>query len=384
MADSKALFEERMGLRMTMLAGGIPARVPVYPEFTIEAACGVAGIDVTRAYYDLGLVRKAYEAVSDTFYADCFPVGYFRYPSVYQMLGSRNWRLSSSGTLQHPEVNIMEPGEYDEYTADPYAFITDKVFSRACSNLAGEGPGPGLRFGQAMAAHARTNGENFGMVMEFSQKYGYSPGVITGQGVVPPFDLLADQLRGFEGLLVDLRRQPDKVEAAVEATYQMMRKFTRLTANSPISLVFFAFHMPAFINQKQFERLFWPTTERLIRELDAEGKPSFLLAEQNLTRYATQFEALPASTVFSFEAGDAKVLKETVGKNHVIGGFWDPTLTLTRSTEECIDSVKRLFDICMPGGRFFFRYDRPVIDVNSVDIKKLAAVHEWVHENATY
>lgn len=382
--DGKALFEERMGMRGALLAGGIPARVPVYPEFTLEAACGVAGIDVTRAYYDLGLVRKAYEAVCGTFYFDCFPVGYFRYPSVYQMLGSRNWRLSSNGTLQHPEVNIMEPEEYDEYTQDPYAFITEKVFSRACANLAGEGARPGLNFAKAMGAYNRINGENFGMVMEFSQRYGYSPGVITGQGVVPPFDLLADQLRGFEGLLVDLRRRADKVQPAVEATYRMLRKFTKMTHTSPISLVFFAFHMPAFINTKQFEQLFWPTTEKLIRELDAEGKPSFILAEQDLTRYASYFAALPASTVFSFESGDAKLLKETVGKNHVIGGFWDPTITLTRSTEQCIDDVKRLFDTCMPGGRFFFRYDRPVIDVNSVDIKKLAAVHEWVHANATY
>lgn len=384
MENGRDLFEERMQVRGAMLAGQIPKRVPLYPEFTLEAACGLAGVDLTRAYYDMALVERAYRTVCDAFYSDTFPVGYFRYPSVYQILGSKNWLMSSNGTLQHPEVSLMEPEEYDEYCKDPYAFCTGKLFTRSCENLTGDPLAASLAFAKAYSNYSRVNGQNFGIMMEMSKEYGYGPGVISNPGNVVPFDFVADVLRGFEGALVDLRRRPDKVREAIEATYPFLLKAVRLNYKNPMGHVFLAFHMPAFINKRQAEELFWPTTRKLIEELDAEGIPTFILAEQDLTRYAEQFAALPKSTIISFEAGDVKHLKQTAGKSHAIGGFWDPTITLTRSKEACIDDVKRLLDICMPGGRFFFRYDRPVIDVNSIDTGKLAAVHDWLAANANY
>ena len=79
-----------------------------------------------------------------------------------------------------------------------------------------------------------------------------------------------------------------------------------------------------------------------------------------------------------------KKIKEIVGSKHIIGGFYDPTITLTRSKEECIDEAKRLLDVCMPGGRFYFAFNRHVLDISSVDVDKLVAVIEYVRNNAVY
>jgi hypothetical protein len=84
------------------------------------------------------------------------------------------------------------------------------------------------------------------------------------------------------------------------------------------------------------------------------------------------------------ENGDPKRFAETVGKDHVFGGFYDPTVTLSRSREECIDNAKRLLDICMKSDHYYFCFDRNVMDIKSVDVPKLQAVLEWVRENGNY
>jgi hypothetical protein len=75
---------------------------------------------------------------------------------------------------------------------------------------------------------------------------------------------------------------------------------------------------------------------------------------------------------------------QNVGKDHVFGGFYDPTITLSRSKEECIDEAKKLLDTCMKSDHFYFTFDKSVIDMKSVNVPKLQAVCEWVYENGKY
>ncbi|GHV32058.1 hypothetical protein AGMMS4952_21790 [Spirochaetia bacterium] len=95
-------------------------------------------------------------------------------------------------------------------------------------------------------------------------------------------------------------------------------------------------------------------------------------------------ERLPVGTIIQFEKGDYKIAKEVIGNKHIFGGFFDPTMTLTHTKEDCIDTVKKMIDVCAPGGRFYFGFYRHVIDINSIDVKKLQAVCDYVHENTNY
>lgn len=109
-----------------------------------------------------------------------------------------------------------------------------------------------------------------------------------------------------------------------------------------------------------------------------------MIAEQDFTRYTPWLERLPGTTIFNVEEGDPKHFKETVGKNHVIGGFFDPTITLVRSREQCLDEAKRIVDICAPGGKFYFAFNKFVMDIKNVHVSKLAAVLDWVAANTDY
>jgi hypothetical protein len=155
-------------------------------------------------------------------------------------------------------------------------------------------------------------------------------------------------------------------------------------AKIPGKINFIPLHLAPFIKLSDFEKYFWPTLEELVVEMDKAGIACSLFAEEDWTRYAEYLARLPKSSIIWFEYGDYKKLKETVGKNHLIGGFYDPTITLTKSKEDCIDEVKRLIDVCAPGGNYYFTFDKGVLDIKSVNVPKLQAVLEWVATNTNY
>lgn len=381
---SAGLRAERNAIRTDLFAGRIPKRVLVYSNFSLDAACGYAGLEMMDAQYDLGVMGEAFDAICSNFYADAFPLFHTRFPLAYQLLGTRNWVVTSKGDVQHPEISVMEPGDYDDFTKVPYHFIVEKLLPRACAALDTDPVNRSLALSRAFAAHTSTMCQYKAMVGRLIGKHGYGDGFANHQILYTPFDYIADQLRGFKGITMDIRRMPDKVKAACEAVLPMLVDLATPIVPQEGLITLVPLHMAPFINMKQFEELYWPTLWSMVEQLAQKGVACTLYAEQDFTRYAEYLMELPASTNFLFENGDAAHLKSTVGKQHVFGGFYDPTITLVRSKEACIDEAKRLLDVCMKGGRFFFTFDRAVIDIKSVDVSKLQAVLEWVRDHANY
>ncbi len=377
-------FEERIKIRQDTIDRKIPKRVLVNVMATVEAACNFANIPLAQAHYDRSLVEKAYRKFCESFYSDTMPLIDLRFPPVYQILGAKNWILGSSGVVQHPEIETLKPEEYDEYTKDPYGFIVTTLLPRVCSALDTDATTRSLVMAKAYAEYKRISGEEMGIVIKLSQEFGYVPGLIVGQLIEAPFDFLADQLRGFKQISMDVRRLPDKVKAAAEATLPLMLKLSMPTVMTPGIINFIPLHLAPYMRTSDFEKLYWPTLEALVVEMDKLGMGAYLFAEQDWTRYSSFLERLPESSIILFEDGDYKHIKETVGKNHVIGGFYDPTTTLGKTKEQCIDDVKRLIDTCAPGGKFVFSFNRGLMDMDSVDVSNLQAVLEWVHVNTDY
>ena len=377
-------IEENVQIRADLLAGRIPKRVFKQLTFTLEAACGLAGVDLKRAHYDEELRNKAMYSVCETFHSDTFPIENIRFPAVYQTLQAKNWVLSSTGAMQHPEIESFAAEDYEDYIADPYKTILEKILPKIFGALAGDKAAAGVSLTKAYSLLQQIMGQHGAFEAKVTQEFGYAPGFFVGGLAEAPFDFLAAQLRGFKAITIDVRRIPDLVEKAVEATLPLMLKLAVPRRVPEGFIVFLPLHLAPYMREKDFERLYWPTFERLITDLKRRGIASFLFAEVDWTRYADYLAKLPEGTIIKFDDGDAKLLKEKLGGRHIIGGFFDPTITLTRSTDECIDVVKRLLEIGMPGGRFYFAFNRHVIDINSVDVKKLQAVCDYVHENAYY
>ncbi|MDR1567002.1 MAG: hypothetical protein LBS48_06955 [Treponema sp.] len=384
MSTVEELFKERNEVRSDLLSGKKPKRLFIAPSFTIEAACGLANVNPIETHYNMDLLEKALTKACETFYSDVFAARSTRFANVYQQLGAKNWIAGSSGTMQHPEIETMHAEDYDEFIAAPYKTIVEKFLPRVCTALDTDPVTRSLKLAAAYGAHKNIVNTQNGIAGKLTVQYGYVPGFITNPMIEAPFDFLSDQLRGFKAITMDIRRCPDKVKAAVEAITPLIIKIATPAIMRPGLISMIPLHLGPFINRKAFEELYWPTLEQMIVELDKKGIACSLFVEQDWTRYCEYLERLPKSTVMFMEAGDPKRFTETVGKDHVIGGFYDPTITLARSKEECIDEAKRLLDICMKSDHFYFTFDKYIMDIKSVDVPKLQAVLEWVRENGKY
>jgi hypothetical protein len=377
-------YEENLKIREDLLAGKIPKRLFMRLTFTLEAACGLSGIDLRKAHYDPELKNKAMRSICETFYSDTFPIENVRFPPVYQALRARNWTMSSTGVMQHPEIESFSPEDYEEYVKNPYGVIMEKVVPRICAAMETDKAHAAVALTKAYNLFLQTLGQEGAFIGQVSQEFGYVPGWFVGGLCEAPFDFLADQLRGFKGINMDVRRIPDLLEKAVNATLPLMLKLAIPRKVPKGHIVFIPLHLAPYMRPKDVERLYWPSFEKLVVEAHKAGVRSFLFAEVDWVPNIHLLERLPEGTIIQFEKGDPRIAKDVIGKKHIFGGFFDPTITLTRSKDECIDAVKKLIDIGAPGGRFYFGFDRHVIDINSIDVKKLQAVCDYVHENTNY
>jgi len=378
--------KERTEVRSDLLAHKKPKRVFVNAGFSFEAACGLANIDIKTANYDMALVEQAFDKVCETFPSDTMPAGgAFRHAFHTQFMGSKNWRMGSNGTFQHPEIEHMSPDEYDELIKDPFKFIMETIGPRTASRWGDDPFAKGMRLAAGYMIQQKLNGDLMAIQRKLSAKYGYVQGLITHMtGATVPFDWLSNGFRGFVGINRDVRRCPDKVKAAVNALLPLTLKRVIPPVTRPGLICFVPLHLGPFLNKKAFDDIYWPVMEKMTLELDKAGIACCFFVESNWTRLCPYLERLPKSSIFYMEQGDPKVFSDTVGRDHIIGGFYDPTITLTRSKEECIDAAKKLLDIVMKTGKYYFCFDKGVMHIKSIDVGKLQAVLEWVTENARY
>ncbi|SHJ80955.1 Uroporphyrinogen decarboxylase (URO-D) [Geosporobacter subterraneus DSM 17957] len=386
MTDAKALQQERTKLFEDVYDGKIPKRVPINVGLTLEFAIQYAGKDLAEMQWNTAALEEVFEKLCQDFFTDTNPAGIsLRNPLHYKLLGARNFVMSSSGFMQHPEVHGLEADEYDAFIASPYDCIMEKILPRIYTELNTNPVQRSIVFAKAFKAYWDELISGGMMTQKLTDKYGYSP--IGGIEVLTeaPFDFVADQLRGFKNITGDIRRYPDKVAAACEAVTPIMIKAgIPPHPPSPYGNTFIPLHMAPFIRDKDFEKFYWPTFKKLVDELAAMGYPSMLFVEHDWMRYIDYLYELPENTRMWFEYGDPKLVKEKLGKKHIIMGFYPITLLKTGTKEQCIDKAKELIDILAPGGKYIFNFDKGIITTDSVNIENLQAVLEYVAKNADY
>ncbi|AOY74771.1 uroporphyrinogen decarboxylase family protein [Clostridium formicaceticum] len=386
MTDVKALQQERIQLFTDLYDGKIPKRVPINASFSIEFAIQYAQKDLGELQWNTPLLEEAFDKVGQDFFTDYNPCGLsLRNPLHYQLLGARNFVMSSSGFMQHPEVHGLEAEEYDEFIASPYDCIMEKVLPRIYKELDTNPSQRSIVFAKAFKAYYDEILSGVATAQRVNDKFGYSP--IGGIDVLTeaPFDFVADQLRGFKGITGDLRRCSDKVLAAVEAVTPLMIK-AGVSPKGPSKYgnTFIPLHMAPYIRPKDFEKFYWPSFKKLVDELTAMGYPCMLFVEHDWMRYIDYLYELPENTRMWFEYGDPQLVKDKLGKKHIISGFYPITLLKTGTKQQCIDKAKELVDILAPGGKYNFGFDKGIITADSVNAENLQAVLQYVGENANY
>ena len=382
MSDAATLSKERLAIYRDIYRGNVPARVPVSNPLSLDAMVQYAGANVAEIYWDMTKAEAVFDKICTEFVADSMPGGTRRYPSFYQLLGSKPFIMSSAGTMQHPEVAGMEVEDYDSFIENPYDCIIEKILPRLYTELGGDPQLRGFALGKAFRAWAD---EMVGVAMlrgKIAAKYGF-PSIAAGT-TTAPFDTVADFFRGFSGIAKDMRRCPEKVGAACEAITPIMVKKGQLIAPAEMGVTLIPLHMAPYLRTKDAELYYFPTLQKQVEMLTEMGINVHLFVEANYDRFLDNLQEMPEGTILRFEEGDPKLIKEKLGKKFILTGFYPISMLMTHTKEQCVDKAKELLDTLAPGGNYIFDFDKGVWSLAGNVMENLRAVLEYVNANGAY
>jgi hypothetical protein len=200
------------------------------------------------------------------------------------------------------------------------------------------------------------------------------PGMRSSMAVAP-FDTVGDALRGTQGVIMDMYRQPDKLLAAIDC-------IADLTINESISsinnsggfIVDFPLHKgdDTFMSNKQFEKFYWPSLRKVILALINEGIMVSLFAEG---RYMLRLEAvkdLPKGWVmWRFDQTDMVAAKKVLGDRCCISGNIPTSLLCAGTPKQIKEYCRKLIEDCGPGGGYILTGGASATESNPRNLRVL-------------
>ena len=357
-------------------------RVPMAPKIGMAYA-QTAGIDRYEALNDARLLRPGVEQFLQRYECDLFWAGSGYPVPMLETLGTTaiRWPGATCGVpldqgFQIVDGTYMEEDEYDEFLRDPSHFCMTKVFPRKHRKLAGLSKlcfHDVVEFGHyaSMSAFADPEVRQALLTLMFAgeqavewQKGGallretalacQTPlGALAGQNA--PYDMLADNIRGFLNVPMDLYEIPDKVLAAIDILTEYALENVRRLKKSGSKYCFMPLHggTDDFMSVEDYRRFYWPSLQRVIQEIIDCGMVPYVFCEG---KYDTRLEVLrevpQGKVIYMFEQVDIARAKQVLGDTACICGNLPTSLLLYGKPHEVVDETRRLMDACAPGGGF--------------------------------
>ena len=376
-------YRERVGRFIKVFNLEKPDRVPVVlPAGTFPVY--YAGMTLKEAMRDVDRTCDAFRLFLRDFESDSF-ASPMMVPSARagEIIDTKNLKWPGHGLpdhatmLQFVEGEYMKADEYDLLIDDPSDYCLRRYLPRSLGSLAPfenfdptqfilgmankfltPAMFPAVRAAyQAIIDYGEETERWMGSLMKFNHyamAAGY-PSLFGGQSHAP-FDILADTLRGTKGIILDMFRQSEKLLTAIE-------KVTPMNINCGVSgsnmsgnpIVFFALHKgdDTFMSNKQYEKFYWPTFQKVILGLIEEGIVPFLFAEGRYDSRLEIIKDLPrGKVVWHFDRTDMFRAKEILGDNACIAGNVPASLLCTGTAKEVKEYCRKLIEVCGAGGGF--------------------------------
>ncbi len=390
-----------------------PDRVPCELPFG-DLPLKWAGVSLRTAMYDYSVLRPIWSKLIREFEMDTFSGPGMILPGrVYDLIDCRLYIWPGHGLPENAESFQFAEGEYmkaDEYDAlirnpsdfwmrvylprvlgvfEPFRYLqsyTDIVEIPGGSFAQYSRPdiqASLLTFIEAGKENARFRDVIMECVREAAEAGIPSP---RGGGLAKaPFDTLGDTLRGTQGIMKDMYRQPDKL-------HEVMDKLADLTIDSAISLtnafggimVGFPLHKGAdgFMSLKQFETFYWPSLKKVILALINEGIIVSLFAEGSyMTRLETVNEFPKGAVMWRFDQTDMAKAKEVLGDKCCLAGNVPSSLISTGTPQEIKEYCRKLIDTCGKGGGYILSSGS---SVDNAPPENLRAMMEAAKEYGVY
>jgi uroporphyrinogen-III decarboxylase len=410
--EAKKAYQQRITRFIKVIKLEKPDRVPVIlPAFSYPLY--YSGITLKEAMYDNELLCQAYRKFFADFESDTF-IGPMMVPcgKASEIIDPLNVKwpghgLSDNASMsQFVEDEYMKADEYDLFLEDLTDFCLRRYLPRnlgALAPFANFPPTPHiLGFAnkflmpalmpevraayQAIIDYGEETAKWMGPLMQFHREAiasGYP--TLFGAQAHAPFDILADTLRGTRGIIMDMYRQPEKLQAAMEKVTQMNISCGLDGADmSGVPIVFFALHKgdDTFMSNKQYEEFYWPTFRKVIMGLIEEGAVPLLFAEGKYNNRLEIIKDLPrGKVIWHFDQTDMFRAKKILGDKACIAGNVPTSLLITGTPKDVKEYCKKLIEGCGEGGGFILTGGA---SIDKGDPDNLRAMTEAVMEYGVY
>ncbi|MFQ6133577.1 MAG: uroporphyrinogen decarboxylase family protein [Armatimonadota bacterium] len=395
--DMEQLYAERLKRYVTAMRNEKPDRIPIRPfvaEFTAKYA-GYTNQEVTHDY------EKAFAAArkcAADFDWDAV-VGNMVYvwTGLTQAIGTKYYAvpgldLAPDNGFQYreppEEEAFMRADEYDQLIEDPTGYLFNVWLPRVVTDVAPMGEPVSLRHnlsflkgGMAMMQYFTAFGEQAAQLRAESGTVSAIAGILKA-----PFDILADKLRGFIGLTLDVLERPDKVLAACEALMPHLLHVALSGAdpekNVPVTIWMHRGCVP-FISEQQFDRFYWATLKPIIEEIWAQGHQVLFYAEGNWHPHLKRFRELPeASIIYHVDQDDIFEVHKAIGDKFCLSGGIPNFLLSYGTPEEVRDCCKRVIDgVARDGG---YIMDAAAIVQDDAKVENIQAMTDFTRQYGVY
>ena len=382
--EAKKKYRERVTRFIKVIKIEEPDRVPVIlPAGYLPAS--YAGYSLKEVMYDYEKLAKAWMKFTRDFKPDSFSGPGFVYPArVLEIIGHKLHKWPGYGLpddapmYQYVEGIYMKPDEYNDFMENPTEYWIKTFLPRTGSAFEGFrylslfNPILTNPMGFVMSASNPEVRESLEALLEAGKemtKWRDAVGEVSRRALVEgyasfggggmagaPFDNLADVLRGTQGIIMDMYRQPEKVREAMERLVPIIIKgAVRGTGMSLSPVIMMPLHKgdKSFMSEKQFQEFYWPTFKKVLLGLINEGLVPMPFAEGNYEPRLETIADMPrTSVVWYFEVMDKVKAKSVLGNVSCIAGNIPASLLVTSTPEVVEEACRKLIEICGPGGGY--------------------------------
>lgn len=395
--NTEQLYQERLARYVTAMRNEKPDCIPIRP-FVAEFTGKYAGYSCQEVAHDY---QKAFDAAlkcaRDYDWDAVVPNMVYVWTGLAQAAGLRYYGIPGIGMPHDVGFNYIEPSEEeafmraDEYDAlidDPTGFLYSVWLPRVSIEISKIGEPSTYRNNLALVKTAMAMLSYFYAFGPQIQRLRNETGTVSAIAGIfkAPFDILADKLRGYVGLTMDMHTQPGKVLQACEALMPHLCQVGLSTAD-PAGLVPIGFWMHRgcvpFINPKQFDSHYWPTLKPIVEEFWKQGHQTLFYAEGAWDYHYRAFAELPdRSIVFHVDRGDIFKAHAAFGHKFCLSGGIPNVLLSYGQPGEVRSHCRKVIDGVAADGGYIL--DASAIMQNDTSIDNLRVMTDYVRQHGRY
>ena len=383
-ANAALLYSQRQKRMADVIALRQPDRVPMIYSSTFWHAA-YAGISLRAAMYDYDALAAAFRKAVLALEPDAAssPFGLVALGPVLEMVGFRAYQWPGHGLpdnrpYQYLDREYMTADEYDLYLEEPNWFILTRYMPRVAEAFAPFAQIPWLNgssnvrlvfrvhhFANKDTAAAFTRmveaGEEARRMAERDQAFAAELKAMgfplaAAAMATAPYDYFADFFRGSKGIMLDLRRRPDKLLAAMQKVVPLLISDAVASAQANEgAIVFIPLHwgLDGFMSLDQFKTFYWPPLRQVMMGLIEAGLVPMVFWEGNCnSRLETIADIPPGTCIYQFERSDIFRAKAILGGITCLRGNVPPSLLIGGTPEDVRDYCRKLIDVVGKGGGF--------------------------------